>query len=82
MEGTIYLLQVFPKLERFRIYITNLVLKWIKAKGGIPAIAASNKAKSDLIYNVINNSNGFYHCAVDPKYQSKCGTILAFPKLV
>ncbi|PAV66781.1 hypothetical protein WR25_10505 isoform B [Diploscapter pachys] len=53
------------------IYITNLVLKWIKAKGGVPAIAASNKAKSDLIYNMINNSNGFYHCAVDPKYQSR-----------
>ncbi|CAI5438659.1 unnamed protein product [Caenorhabditis angaria] len=52
------------------IYTTNLVLKWIKEKGGVEAIYATNLAKSGLIYSIIDESNGFYHCAVDKRYRS------------
>uniref|UniRef100_A0A1I7U5Z9 Phosphoserine aminotransferase n=1 Tax=Caenorhabditis tropicalis TaxID=1561998 RepID=A0A1I7U5Z9_9PELO len=52
------------------IYTTNLVLKWIKAKGGLNAIYELNLKKSGLIYGIIDNSDGFYHCAVDKKYRS------------
>jgi phosphoserine aminotransferase len=44
----------------FGIYILNLILKWIKAKGGVEAIAKLNEDKADLIYDAIDNSGGFY----------------------
>ena len=44
----------------FGIYILNLIMKWIKGKGGIEAIQKINQEKADLLYNAIDNSNGFY----------------------
>jgi len=44
----------------FGIYILGLTLKWIKAKGGIEAINRLNQQKAKLIYDTIDNSNGFY----------------------
>ena len=44
----------------FCIYMINKTLKWIKAQGGVEAIAKNNQAKAKLIYDVIDNSNGFY----------------------
>ncbi len=44
----------------FPIYMVGLVLKWLKAQGGIAAIEKQNKAKAGLIYDVIDSSNGFY----------------------
>jgi len=54
----------------FNIYITGLVLKWIKAQGGLSAIEKRNQGKADVIYNVIDNSNGFYTCPVDKSARS------------
>ncbi len=42
------------------IYIVGLVLKWVKALGGLEAIQKRNQAKAGLIYSVIDNSGGFY----------------------
>lgn len=44
----------------YSIYIVNLVLKWLKNLGGLQAIEKLNKEKSDLLYNVFDNSGGFY----------------------
>jgi phosphoserine aminotransferase len=44
----------------FGIYILGLTLKWIKAKGGIDAINRLNQQKANLLYDTIDNSNGFY----------------------
>ncbi|MDI3534172.1 MAG: phosphoserine aminotransferase [Thermosediminibacterales bacterium] len=44
----------------FNIYIVNLVLKWIKSNGGLTAIERINKEKAGYIYEVIDNSGGFY----------------------
>ncbi|CAB3408337.1 unnamed protein product [Caenorhabditis bovis] len=52
------------------IYITNLVLKWIKSKGGVQGIYDMNLKKSQLIYSIIDESNGFYYCAVDKRFRS------------
>ncbi|KAL6730994.1 phosphoserine transaminase [Ancylostoma duodenale] len=54
----------------YGIYITNLVLKWIRDNGGVDAIFELNKKKSGMIYDLIDNSNGFYNCAVDKKCRS------------
>lgn len=54
----------------FGVYITNLVLKWIRDKGGVEAISEMNKNKAGMLYDIIDNSNSFYKCAVDRKYRS------------
>jgi len=44
----------------FGIYIINLIMKWIKEKGGIEAINKLNIKKANLLYDAIDNSDGFY----------------------
>ena len=44
----------------FGIYMLGEVLKWIEDQGGVPAIERNNVEKAGLIYDVIDNSNGFY----------------------
>lgn len=43
------------------IYLLSLVLKWAENQGGLEAIAAINNKKAETLYNVIDNSNGFYN---------------------
>ncbi len=44
----------------FPLYMVNKVLKWIKKEGGLKAMEERNKRKAAYIYEVIDNSNGFY----------------------
>ncbi|WP_010290777.1 3-phosphoserine/phosphohydroxythreonine transaminase [Kurthia massiliensis] len=44
----------------FGIYMLGEVLKWVEAQGGVEAVAKRNEEKAALIYDVIDNSNGFY----------------------
>lgn len=44
----------------FCIYMINKTLHWIKAQGGVDAIAKNNAAKAQLIYDAIDSSGGFY----------------------
>ena len=44
----------------FSIYMVNLVLNWIKAQGGLAAVQRRNQRKAAVIYEAIDNSNGFY----------------------
>jgi len=53
----------------FAVYVTGLVLKWLKDLGGLPAIQQINQAKANLIYSTIDQSGGFYrgHAAPDAR---------------
>lgn len=44
----------------FSIYVSLLVMRWLKANGGLKAAAARNEAKAKIIYDVIDSSGGFY----------------------
>lgn len=44
----------------FGIYIIDLICKWIQNLGGLDAMYELNKKKAGLIYDCIDNSNGFY----------------------
>jgi len=55
----------------FSIYVTKLMLEWIRDIGGTEAIFERNRAKSSLIYNLIDSSNDFYVSTVDAKYRSQ-----------
>jgi phosphoserine aminotransferase len=43
----------------FGWYIAGLVFKWLRAQGGLEAMAARNRAKAELLYRAIDDS-GFY----------------------
>ena len=51
---------LFNTPPTFGIYILNLVLEWIKGKGGIEAIDKLNRTKAKILYDAIDNSDGFY----------------------
>ncbi|XP_061117362.1 phosphoserine aminotransferase [Conger conger] len=55
----------------FSIYITGLVLEWVKNCGGAAAMEKLNKEKSGLIYDIVNGSNGFYVCPVESSCRSR-----------
>ncbi|KHF42043.1 3-phosphoserine/phosphohydroxythreonine transaminase [Halalkalibacter okhensis] len=44
----------------FAIYMLNQVLTWVKEQGGVSEIEKRNKEKAKLIYDAIDESNGFY----------------------
>lgn len=44
----------------YSIYMVNLMLKWVKEQGGLAALEKKNREKTDLIYNALDQSGGFY----------------------
>lgn len=53
----------------YSIYMMNLVLQWVKKQGGLQKMEKLNKEKTDLIYNVIDQSD-FYRGVVEPEFRS------------
>jgi phosphoserine aminotransferase len=54
----------------YSIYITGLVLKWVKKMGGLTAIQQRNKTKAEMVYKTIDNSGGFYRGHAAPAARS------------
>jgi phosphoserine aminotransferase len=50
-------------------YLAGLVFQWLKAQGGLSAMAALNERKAAKLYAAIDASD-FYHSPVDPAYRS------------
>lgn len=49
----------------FAIYMVGEVLKWVKSQGGAAAMQKLNTEKANLLYNLIDGSDGFYRgCAM------------------
>jgi phosphoserine aminotransferase len=48
----------------YGIYMAGLVFQWLKRNGGVAAMEKVNIAKAKLLYEAIDNSNGFYRCPV------------------
>lgn len=67
----------------FAWYVAGLVFQWLKAQGGVAAMAAVNRRKADKLYRVIDESDGFYHNPVEPPYRSRMNVpfTLADPSL-
>ena len=58
-------------------YLLGLVLKWVKAQGGIEAVEAINIRKANKLYRVIDESD-FYSNPVDPRYRSRMNVPFRF----
>lgn len=59
-------------------YLAGLVLKWLKKKGGVKAIAKINYAKAQKLYEFIDKSS-FYQNNVTKKNRSKMNVIFTLP---
>jgi phosphoserine aminotransferase len=54
----------------YSVYMVNLVLQWIKQIGGLAKMEQLNQTKTKLIYDAIDQSEGFYRGLVDPSSRS------------
>jgi phosphoserine aminotransferase len=54
----------------FAVYVLGLVSEWIDSQGGLTGIQKRNDAKAKLLYDTIDNSNGFYRCPVEQSSRS------------
>ncbi len=52
------------------LLVTALVLDWISAQGGLPAMADANQRKAATLYQAIDASQGFYLAPVAPGHRS------------
>src|SRR5437016_2308526 len=53
----------------FGVYILLEIFRWLEAQGGLAAMEKRNAAKAKLLYDAIDNSNGFYRGTVSVKEQ-------------
>jgi phosphoserine aminotransferase len=53
----------------FGVYVLLEVFRWLDGKGGLAAMEKINDTKAKLIYDAIDNSNGFYKGTVSVKEQ-------------
>ena len=51
---------MFNTPNTFGIYIIGLVAKWLLKNGGLDKMHEANKKKAGLLYNCIDESNGYY----------------------
>lgn len=63
----------------FCIYMVGKVAKWIKANGGLSGMAERNQKKSQLLYDAIDNSNGFYKGHADKDSRSFMNVTFRLP---
>jgi phosphoserine aminotransferase len=65
------------------IYMCGLALEYNKSIGGVSAIEENNRAKAKLIYDAIDNSDGFYkgHARPDSRSMMNITFNLATPEL-
>jgi phosphoserine aminotransferase len=63
----------------FGWYVAGLVLKWVKAQGGVEAMGARNRAKAELLYGTIDES-GFFRNPVAKSCHSWMNVPFTLPR--
>ncbi len=62
----------------FAIYVTNLVLHWVKDAGGPAAMQAQNEKKAAVLYDVLDRS-GFYRPHARKEHRSTMNVTFSLP---
>lgn len=60
-------------------YMLGLVLDWVKRQGGVSAFYEVNLRKAKKLYDVIDQSQGFYHSKVHPSSRSLMNVVFGLP---
>lgn len=63
----------------FSIYMNMLVMRWLKAQGGLEAMARRNAEKARLVYDAIDQSEGFYTGHAQPDSRSLMNITFRLP---
>ena len=63
----------------FSIYMVGKVANWIKAQGGLTSMSERNAKKAKLLYDVIDNSDGFYRGHADKESRSFMNVTFRLP---
>ena len=63
----------------FCIYMVGKTVAWIKAQGGLEVMAKRNAKKAALVYDAIDNSNGFYRGHADKDSRSFMNVTFRLP---
>ena len=61
------------------IYMVDLVCEWLKAQGGISAMAKRNEEKAKILYDAIDQSDGFYRGHAEPSARSLMNVTFRLP---
>ena len=59
----------------FPIYVMEKVLRWVHARGGLPAMEAAADDRADLLYRTIDESDGFYTNPVEVASRSNMNVV-------
>ncbi|KAA2285990.1 3-phosphoserine/phosphohydroxythreonine transaminase [Arenimonas fontis] len=70
---------MFNTPPTFAWYVLGLVLKWMKAEGGLAALGERNRRKAERLYAVIDGSGGFYRNPVRPEARSRMNVPFTLP---
>ncbi|HAA94885.1 MAG TPA: 3-phosphoserine/phosphohydroxythreonine transaminase [Dehalococcoidia bacterium] len=62
----------------FAIYILGLVIKWLKAQGGLERIAEQNMEKARVLYDALDSSE-FYRGHAEPGHRSMMNVTFRLP---
>ena len=62
----------------FGIYMAGLCMKWLKKQGGVEGIAPVNIEKSQLLYDVLDESK-FYRTPVEKASRSRMNVVFTTP---
>jgi phosphoserine aminotransferase len=55
----------------FSIYVTLKMLRWVEKQGGVAVMEQRNREKSNLLYDVLDDSE-LYKAVADPENRSIC----------
>ena len=63
----------------FPIYVLGKVLKWMQEQGGVEAMERQAEEKAGILYQAIDNSDGYYRCPVDAGSRSVMNVVFRLP---
>ncbi len=63
----------------FAVWMMGKVLRWLRERGGVPAMAAAAARKAASVYAAIDESDGFYSCPVEPRSRSHTNIVFRLP---
>ncbi|MCU0660743.1 MAG: 3-phosphoserine/phosphohydroxythreonine transaminase [Myxococcota bacterium] len=63
----------------FSIYMMKLFLDWVKENGGLKGMETLAIQRSDILYNAVDNSDGWYRCPVDKESRSRMNLVFRLP---
>jgi phosphoserine aminotransferase len=70
---------MFNTPPSFSIYISKLVLEWLKGIGGVAGIEKRNREKAGMLYDIIDGSGGFYKGHADTDSRSLMNVTYRLP---